>query len=228
LSMFNAQSTKLIEALSALFNQHANPTNAIAMNAYMKDIAPYYGVKTDLRRSIQKDVPATWHPDWVCLQGFVLACWQQPQREWQYCGLEALMQHKKLWKPDAIDLIAQLITTKSWWDTVDTLASNHCGWYFKKHPEQMKHYIQSWIESNNMWLNRTAIIFQLKYRDKTNTNILRQSITPHLASKEFFLQKAIGWALRQYARTDELWVRTFVAHHELKPLSKREALKHLH
>lgn len=222
------QQTQIILAkLREGFNREANPAEAVTMNAYMKDIAPYYGLNSEARRALQKEIMGEWKPNWNQLSFFAEEGWQNEEREWQYCSIETLWKHKKIWPDEAINLIERLIISKSWWDTIDTLAATHCGYFFSKHPDKIPAYIPDWIASNNLWLNRSAMLFQLKYRDKTDVALLKQSIVPHLHSKEFSHQKAIGWVLRQYARTDQEWVKDFVAGHPLKPLSKREALKHL-
>jgi 3-methyladenine DNA glycosylase AlkD len=114
-------------------------------------------------------------------------------------------------------------TTKSWWDTVDVLASRVVG------PVAERPIIESWLTSGDLWLERTAILHQLGYGERTDADFLFRSCLTHAASTEFFLRKAIGWALRQYARVDPAAVRGFVAAHadELSGLSRREALKHL-
>jgi 3-methyladenine DNA glycosylase AlkD len=216
-----------LSALKSKFSLHADAEKSMQMAVYMKNIAPYYGIPSTERRELLKACFADWKPDYNTLHEVVLAMWAEPQREWQYCAMELLFKHKKIWKPEVMGLIEELIITKSWWDTVDLLASSHCGHYFTKYPEFIPKYIPKWIASDNMWLNRSAIIFQLKYGVKTNVALLSDAILPHIASKEFFHQKAIGWALRQYARTNPEFVLEFVAIHALKPLSKREALKHL-
>lgn len=120
-----------------------------------------------------------------------------------------------------------MIQQNSWWDSVDTIASRLAGEYFKKFPQQKEAIVLGWSNHENMWLNRTAILFQLSYKSETDEDLLFQVIKQHLHSGEFFIQKAIGWALRQYAYTQPESVKQFVAANELKPLSKREALKHL-
>ena len=125
-----------------------------------------------------------------------------------------------------IELFEELIVNKSWWDTVDYIASTLVGYYFEKWPKHKNKKAKQWARDKNLWLNRTAIIFQLKYKENTDLDLLFETILLHVHSKEFFLQKAIGWALRQYAYTDMLQVKKFVATQDLKPLSIREALKH--
>jgi len=120
-----------------------------------------------------------------------------------------------------------MITTKSWWDTVDFIAAKLVGDYFKKYPNQIGKYIQKWINSDNMWLQRTAILFQLKYKNQLDPKLLKYIIQSQLGSNEFFINKAIGWVLREYSKTNPTWVFNFVNTNEkgLSNLSKTEALR---
>ncbi len=117
--------------------------------------------------------------------------------------------------------------TKSWWDSVDTINIFCIKPYFAKFPDDTFAITQAWIDSNNIWLQRLSIIFQLRLTNKTDIKILERNILQLRDSEEFFVQKAIGWALRDYWRTDPDWIVDFAKKHELKPLSKREALKHI-
>jgi 3-methyladenine DNA glycosylase AlkD len=121
--------------------------------------------------------------------------------------------------------IEKLVTTKSWWDTVDFLASNAAGPWFRKFPEKKSEITSRWNASENFWLQRMSILFQLKYKAETDTKILRSYILPLMESKEFFIRKAIGWALREYAKTDPKFVSKLVKELPLSPLSKKEAMK---
>ena len=124
-----------------------------------------------------------------------------------------------------INLMEYMIVKKSWWDTVDHAASDLTGPYFKLFPEQIIKITGRWNGSDNFWLQRSSIMFQKKYRKDTDTLLLSKYILLHTDSKEFFIQKAIGWALREYGKTDQAWVKRFVQQNKLSPLSKREALK---
>ncbi|MFT6151359.1 MAG: 3-methyladenine DNA glycosylase AlkD [Flavobacteriales bacterium] len=118
-----------------------------------------------------------------------------------------------------------MITNKSWWDTVDLITTNLVGNYFKLFPEQIIPITKIWMESDNIWLQRTCLIFQLKYKEEIDTDLLTDYILQLKDTKEFFINKAIGWILREYTRTNPEWVIDFVNKHELSNLSKREALK---
>lgn len=215
------------KALSELLISYAVPSKKDGMKKYMKNLFDYLGVPSPNRKEALTIFNEAWKPNshdeliqWTTL------LWNSNEREFQYVALEHFFKYKKLWQENDIQFIQWLIETKSWWDSVDTIAATIVGAFFKKYPSLFETNMQKWIASENMWTNRTAIICQLKYGKNTNTYWLEKAIIPHLESKEFFHQKAIGWALRQYARTDLNWVVTFVNSHVLKPLSRREALKH--
>jgi 3-methyladenine DNA glycosylase AlkD len=135
----------------------------------------------------------------------------------------------KLLQPSDYPWLIELITQRSWWDSVDTLAGNVLSGMVNRYPTTLWPIFEPLIASNNFWLNRTAIIVQLKSRNNTDVAFLSTAILPHMQNKEFFLRKAIGWSLRQYARHNPQWVIDFVQQHQeqLSGLSKREALKRL-
>lgn len=148
-----------------------------------------------------------------------------PEREFQNVALDMLERRVKKLDKSYIGLFETLITTKPWWDTIDPIASKLIGSFMLKYPELIEDYPEKWIASGDMWLQRTAILFQLKYKAKTNVPLLFRYIDNCSESREFFIQKAIGWALREYAKTDAAAVRRFVQERRLAPLSRREALK---
>ena len=131
---------------------------------------------------------------------------------------------KQLEKEDIV-LFEYIVTHKSWWDTVDFIAVKLMGAYFKKFPEQRTVYVKKWLASGNIWLQRSALLFQLKYKQDIDTQILRSTINYLLGSKEVFIIKAIGWILREYSRTKSSWVVGLVERTALNPLSKKEALR---
>lgn len=209
------------------FEQVSNPANALPMKKYMKNHFEFLGIKTPERRMICKDFFLQYGlPSKENLHEIILALWQEPAREYQYFAMELLNKCKKDFEAETINVLEQLITQKSWWDTVDLLASHSVGHYFKKYPKAIPSITAKFMESNNLWLQRTCILFQLGYKKDTDEALLYEYIRICADSKEFFLQKAIGWALRQYARTNAQSVLKFVEETSLKPLSRREALKH--
>ena len=134
---------------------------------------------------------------------------------------------KKGFEKNDYKKLEELITHHSWWDTVDSIASNAVGEYFKAYPEMIPEVIERWRNSDNMWLNRTCLIFQLKYRDQLDFELLKSLIQQYLPVKEFFIQKAIGWSLRQHSKHDPAAVKAFADSLELSTVAKREAYKYI-
>ena len=159
------------------------------------------------------------------LPHIITELWSKPQREFQYFAIDLNRKYLKKIEFQDIELFELMITNKSWWDTVDLIATNLVGAYFKLFPEQIIPVTKKWMNSDNMWLQRTCLIFQLKYKEEIDTDLLTDYILQLKDTKEFFINKAIGWILREYTRTNPEWVIDFVNKHELSNLSKREALK---
>ena len=218
-----------VKSLKALFEKNANPDQAPAMKKYMRDQFDYLGIKTPESVALQKEFHAKYGlPDVADLDVILNDLWALPQREFQYVANGLLGRMVNQLPPEFIDTMEYLITTKSWWDTVDSIAGGSVGVHFKRYPAIKKKYLARWRKSENFWLRRTTILFQLNYKDETDFELLCNIIRENLGSKEFFINKAIGWALRQYARTDPKAVKKFVKEtKDLNPLSRREAMKHL-
>jgi 3-methyladenine DNA glycosylase AlkD len=212
------------------FALHANPEKAEPMAKYMKNHFQFLGLTSQMRADLLADLLVKENlPKPSELFLVINELWSLPEREYQYAALTLLEKTQKQLSPAHIPQILELIPQKSWWDTVDALAGSILSKIVKKHPDSLYTHFQPLIQSNNFWENRTAIIVQLKCGPQTNTQFLTDAILPHRQNKEFFLRKAIGWALRQYARTNPNWVIDFVSEneHSLSGLSKREALKHI-
>lgn len=206
----------------------SEPEKSIGMEAYMRNKFSFVGVSSQKRKIILKELQTIPNiKDSSVLFLLVDRLWLQPEREYQYIGMDLLLKHAKSLNSEHIPFILQLIESKSWWDTVDMLAAGVLGNILFRNTQIMPSMVESLSNSSNFWLNRTAIICQLKFKDKTNVALLEMSILPHLESNEFFIQKSIGWALRQYSKTNPIYVIDFVNKHSLKPLSKKEALKHI-
>ncbi len=206
----------------------SNPENAIQMAAYMKHHFEFFGVKTPQRRLISKVFFKEFQP--LNNQQIIdtsLFLWNAKQRELHYIAIELLEFHRKKLDKSIIEVYEQLTITNSWWDSVDAICSSLLDFYFKKYPDTIETITSKWNNSSNFWLQRNSIMFQKFFNEKTNTNLLSKYILNCANSQEFFIQKAIGWALREYAYTNPNWVRNFVESHNLPKLSKREALKHL-
>lgn len=215
-----------IDALAAAFEPLADAERAEAMARYMKGHFAFLGIPAPERRAAQRPVLGDWRrPAADELAAFARACWDRDEREYQYAAVDTLVRHVRRLTPDdaALALCEELITTKPWWDTVDTLAYRVAG------PHAQRPVIERWLTSGDLWLERTAILHQLQYGESTDEAFLFRACLTHAGSPEFFHRKAIGWALRQHARRAPDAVARFVADHanELSPLSKREALKHV-
>lgn len=212
--------------LQILFEQNADDSLARQAAAYMKDNNVYYGMMTAIRR----ELTATFYkenglPNAEDLNKVVLNAYEQPQREFHLFAIELLYKQKKQWDENKIDLFEKLIVQHSWWDSVDFIAIKCVGHFAQKYPEKAKTKIDLWSNSSNMWLNRTSIIYQNSYKAKTNQEVLFRNIKKHNHRNEFFIRKAIGWALRSYADTNPKAVIDFCESTPLKPLSLKEALR---
>lgn len=209
-----------------LFEARADAKNAIQMKKYMKDHFEFFGITSPERKEIYR---IHWKNHGYRLsdktEEIVKWCWLAPQREYQYFAMELLGKQAKIANRGFIDLYSYIILNKSWWDTVDYIASNLVGVHFIKYPDQIETVTNEWMNSGNMWLQRTCLLFQLKYKSETYTSLLESFIKPLTESKEFFIRKAIGWALREYSKTDPNYVLQYVKNHHLSGLSEREALK---
>lgn len=218
-----------ISELENIFQKNSNTTNAFAMAKYMKNKFVFFGIKTPQRRSL---FTAIWKENktevTVNARGLAVILLEKEQREFHYCAIEIIINELKgKYLIDDILLIKKLITTHSWWDSVDTISKYILGQYLVEFPKSMDKIIFEFSNSENLWLNRSTILFQLGYKTKTDFDLLKKVCTQHQDSSEFFIQKAIGWSLREYAKTNPEAVKNFVAVGNLKNLSKKEALKNL-
>lgn len=204
-----------------------NEDDAIAMSSYMRNKFKFLGIKSPKRKEIFKEIFENFKNNKEIDKEFVVKFFNNDYREFQYIAIDYLIKMKKYFLKDDIFFIKDLIITKSWWDTVDLIASNLLGEICKKYPSLIDEQIVFWINDENMWLRRSSIIFQLRYKENTNLEILQKSIESNIDDDEFFIQKAIGWALREYSKTDYKWVLNFINNHNLSKLSKREAEKYI-
>jgi 3-methyladenine DNA glycosylase AlkD len=215
-----------IDLLEDNFLKSENKDDALYMKKYLKDKFNFYGIKTKPRREISKAViKELGLPDKKNLYKIIKELWKQPQREYQYFGVDLCVKYKNDLNKDFIKCYEYMIMHKSWWDTVDSIAVTLVGNYLNIFPEERKFLSNRYVTSNNMWLNRTSILFQLKYKNETDLKILYYNILKLKESKEFFIQKAIGWALREYSKTNPAEVLNFVNKNQLASLSTREALR---
>lgn len=218
---------KFCNDLATNFREESNRELAIPMENYMKNNFSFLGIKTERRRAIFK---SNYEKNKTEIKSnFRIIAWelyQMKEREFHQSAIDLLVKElKKNYILEDIQLIENLIITNSWWDSVDTIAKYLLGGYLLHFPSETLKVIERFSNSNNMWLNRSAILFQLSYKEKTNFEILKSECEKHKESNEFFIQKAIGWALRDYSRFNPNGVAAYVNSTNLKPLSNREALR---
>ena len=213
---------ELLENLKVI----ANPNDAAAMKAYMKNKFEFLGVKTPARRKLAKAF-FKQQTDSVVDWNFINEAWNNLYRELQYAALDYLESRKKLLTPSDLPRLKKLAQTKSWWDTIDFL-DRLVGSIIARFPET-KEIIVAWSCDEDIWLRRLAIDHQLLRKEKTDTKLLEKILVNNLGRTEFFINKAIGWALRDYSKTNPDWVRAFIERHqtEMAALSIREGSKYL-
>lgn len=215
-----------ITALEKEFKAQANTAQSMAMQAYMKNNFPFFGIPMPQRRAILKSVSITYSAEIKAnARSLALQLYEKPQREFHYCAIELLIQNCKSLVIDDIQWIEQLLLTYSWWDTVDTISKYLLGSYLVQFPEKTNMVIEKFSNASNIWLNRSTLLFQLDYKKNTNFTILEAVCEHFKQSNEFFIQKAMGWALREYSKTNPIAVQNYVISTNLKPLSKKEALR---
>lgn len=217
-----------VRDLKALFLKHANPRNAGPMKRYMRDQFEYVGLKgPELGALMKQHIASHGLPELTDLDPILRDLWSLPQREFQYAATGLLSRFEWQLPASFTRTLEYMLVTKSWWDSVDTIATGTLGVHFKRYPAGRDRTLAKWRKSKNFWLRRACILFQLNYKQETDFPLLQKIIRENLGSDEFFINKAIGWALRQYSRVDPGAVRKFVRETPLEPLSAREALKWL-
>jgi 3-methyladenine DNA glycosylase AlkD len=228
-----AANQKLIRALRKALRELADPVKAPVMQAYMKSEMPYLGIQAVPFRKATKGVlaanPVDSFEDW---RDTALALWRGAlYREERYAVIELLgyRSYEKFRTLRALPLYEEMITTGAWWDYVDSIASHQLGELLRRYPKELRAILRKWAVSDDLWVRRSAILAQLGFKGDTDLKLLYDCMRPSLERPEFFLRKAIGWALRQHAWTDPQEIVRFVKAHEkqLSPLSKREALKNI-
>lgn len=208
---------------------HADHARAATMAAYMKDRFEFLGVPSPQRRDASRQFisagKAASTPDLLDAADLL---WRESAREFQYVAVDLLRRWVRELDAEALDRVEPLIRTRAWWDTVDALATNVVGPLVTAHPELVA-TIDRWVDDADLWIARTAILHQLGYKGQTDADRLFGYIDRRCGDSDFFMRKACGWALRQYARHDPEAVRDFVTSSgdRLSPLTRREALKHL-
>ncbi|MFC7491810.1 MULTISPECIES: DNA alkylation repair protein [unclassified Knoellia] len=226
--------SELLDAIRAGLRSETDPERAAEQQRYMKSEMPFLGLTSPQRHGMLRPLladPALRIESRAAWERSVRELWDGAEyREDRYAAL-ALLRHRtyRSWHdPDLMPLVEHIVVTGAWWDHVDEVG-NVVGEVLLVDPEGEGLRMRGWAEHDDLWLRRSAIISQLRHKERTDTVLLEDVIEPNLDDREFFIRKAIGWALRQYARTDPAWVLDFVEAQgsRLSGLSRREALKHL-
>ncbi|MFJ6938522.1 DNA alkylation repair protein [Streptomyces sp. NPDC101132] len=219
----------VLERLTAAYGPAADPVRAAAAAAYMKGVAPFLGIPTPRRRELSRAVLAGLpRPAEADCKAIALRCWALPEREYHYFAVDYLRRHVGRCSSDLLPVVRRLLVTVPWWDTVDLLAAHTVGPLVAADPA-LAAVMDDWSGDADLWLVRTALLHQLRFKEATDTGRLFGYCLRQAGHPDFFVRKAIGWSLREYAKTDPDAVREFVAgaRDRLAPLSVREALKNL-
>jgi len=226
LTDMNASIDYILSELSSSFEENSNDDNAIKMEAYLKGQFKLYGIKAPLRKAILKpfypEVKLLNRDDFKVL---INKLWDEDHRDHQYAAMEFLQKNKKKLDANDVPFIERFIVTKSWWDSVDMLASHMVGHLFRSNMDLRNKWIEKWMLSDNIWLQRTCLIFQLKYHKETDLDLLKSLILELKPINEFFIQKGIGWALRDHSKEHPQVVMDFIKKNKIEGLAKREGLK---
>ncbi len=216
-----------VVAVQLALSQYADAQRAMSMAAYMKGHFAFYGVPAPQRKACQREALLDWRPDAASLVAFARAAWRVAEREMQYVACDALDRHRKVLSPSSVNVLEELVVTRSWWDTVDAIAPVVGG--LAKSDSDVSGLMSQWVDHDHMWLRRVAILHQLRWKHDTDADLLFEFCARRAHESEFFIRKAIGWALREYSKTNPDAVRGFVVDHAavLSGLSQREALKHI-
>ena len=194
----------------------------------MKNKFLFLGIQSPTRTELNKTISEKYGAlDIVNLESVVQELWNSPEREYQYLAMVLIDENKKNLTPSHLEFILELIKSKSWWDSIDALAPNFIGGILSNYPELRDEYISDWTKSDNIWINRTAILFQLKYKQETDFYLLKEVIEVLKTKNEFFVKKAIGWALREYSKTEPDLVKSYIKSARLQSLSEKEGLKYI-
>jgi 3-methyladenine DNA glycosylase AlkD len=219
--------TEVVDRLKGVYAAAADPERASAMRAYMREQFPFLGIPAPVQAKLARPVMAgIKKPDEADLRDIALACWDLDAREYQYFACKLLRKHNRTLSPAFLSTSSALVTSKSWWDTVDELAAHVVGPIVYADRQQAR-VMDDWSTDDNLWLVRTAILHQLGYREATDATRLFHYCSIQAERPEFFIRKAIGWALREYSKSDPVAVRDFVSAHQgrLSGLSSREAVR---
>ncbi|MCK4934096.1 MAG: DNA alkylation repair protein [Simkaniaceae bacterium] len=218
-----------VKSIETAFRNNADKSIATKQSAYLKNHFPFLGLMQPVRKALQREVfqkfPLDSEED---LKRILFDLWQKEEREFQYAACDLAIKYSKLCSPNMLGTFEKMIREKSWWDTVDTVASNLIGELLKENP-LLKPKMHLWVYDPHLWIRRSALLFQLKFKEKTDEKRLFDYCESLMHEKEFFIQKAIGWVLREYSKTAPLKVGNFISENKLKlsNLSIKEGSKYL-
>jgi 3-methyladenine DNA glycosylase AlkD len=219
----------LVDEAASLLAAEADPERAEGMAAYLKTEMPFYGVSSPARRRLLRQL-AGFAPETNAEYRIqVIDLWEQPHREEKYLAIDWARRHRTFIRLENVDLYERMIVEGAWWDLVDDIAANLVGTVVRTDLDRMRPVLERWLTGDDLWLRRAVIISQLKSKDETDAALLFDACERTAHETDFFIRKAIGWALRQHSRVDPDAVRDFVEQHrdDLSGLSVREATKYL-
>lgn len=211
-----------------IYYDNANAERAIPMEKYIKNQFPFLGIPKSIRGGLTKPFLQAAKKQKQIDWNFVWKCYALEEREFQYLALDYVRHLRQFLQPSDIMHVERMIVTKSWWESVDP-TFDLIGEICRKSPNLIEEVVADWSKSGNIWLSRVAICFQMRYKENTDTDILSRFILENVGTKEFFTNKAIGWILREYGKTNPEWVIAFVNQHNdvLANLSQKEALRRI-
>jgi len=221
--------TSIIFSLETLFEKNKNYEIALGQKKYLRDQFSFLGLKTPVRRQLQKEA---FNQHKIESEKKLLetlqALWEKEEREYQHAAVDLALKYKKRASKEALPIYEKMIRTKSWWDTVDIIASNLIGALVLKYP-LLKKEVSTWINDSDLWIRRSALLFQLKYKEKADKKLLFSLIEKTIEEEDFFIRKAIGWVLREHSKIDPLSIQKFIEKNEkkLSNLSIKEGSKYL-
>jgi len=219
-----------VNQLTELFEPFRNASRAQTASAYMRDQFPFIGMRTEIRRSAQK----SWIDSLKTLEdrtlrwSIIRALWEKEERDYHYVAIDFLNSWPKKFfsEDDAIEL-EWILHQKSWWDSIDSIASNYLGRWALVFPEKARETFETWRYHESFWLQRSCLIYQLKYKEEVDTAYLKNLIQQMNSNNEFFIQKAIGWSLRQLSKYKPEEVVQILANNPIRGLALREASKYI-
>ena len=212
-----------LKILKAYFQQEANEAHQLQMEQYMRKQFSFVGMKAPMRAAIQKKWLKEFDLKSVDFPTLIMELWEQKVREYQLTAVDSMKNRSARNSEERdIELIEKTIVTKSWWDTVDLIARNHLEKYFQKFPEQIDPVSKRWMSSDNRWLQRSCLRFQRKFKEKTNFALVADYIKQVKNIDGFFIQKTIGWNLRQYSKFSPETVKSFIEEENIQGLARKE------